>query len=61
MHIGYRGSNIWNKRFISKQDRNVSYRVDPISRSLVTKTLNPDYSRVPKRVITKFGEELELY
>ena len=27
----------------------------------VTKTLNPDFSHVPKRVITKFGEELELY
>jgi len=27
----------------------------------VTKTLNPEFNRVPKRVITKFGEELELY
>jgi hypothetical protein len=27
----------------------------------VTKSLNPEYSRVPKRVITKYSEEVCLY
>ena len=41
--------------YVTRINEDDSYNVK------VTKTLNPDFSRVPKRVITKFGEELELY
>ena len=41
--------------YVTRINEDESYNVK------VTKTLNPDFSRVPKRVITKFGEELELY
>lgn len=41
--------------YVTRINEDDSYNVK------VTKTLNPDISRVPKRVITKFGEELELY
>lgn len=41
--------------YVTRINEDESYNVK------VTKTLNPDFSRVPKRVITKFSEELELY
>ena len=41
--------------YVTRINEDDSYNVK------VTKTLNPDFSHVPKRVITKFGEELELY
>ena len=41
--------------YITRVNEDHSYNVK------VTKTLNPDVGRVPKRVITKFSEELELY
>lgn len=41
--------------YVTRINEDESYNVK------VTKTLNPDFSHVPKRVITKFGEELELY
>ena len=41
--------------YVTRINEDESYNVK------VTKTLNPEFSRVPKRVITKFSEELELY
>ena len=39
MNICDHSSNIWNKQLISKDDRNVFCRIEPISRSVIATTL----------------------
>ena len=55
IYIFYRGSNIWNKRFISKQERNVSCCLDPISRSVITNILRSDTKYLFWVIITTFA------
>ena len=42
IRIVCRGSNIWNKRFSSKQDRNVSCRLYPITRTTLRSIIIPN-------------------